>query len=542
MPAESQTSASAIGGRFQSLGFRTRVLLVLLLAGVPGAIFGAAEASRAFHVALAQRVDAARSVQSREASDLDGAVTGAMHVLAALGSLPSLSGGAQACRQTLYAAVRNVDRYAGAARIGANGATVCATNGLRLDGVAEADWFEDLRRGGKNSAASVLVPSGERAVVVATALTSNGRFDGALIVSLRREWLSSMLREDFGGRVASAMILDSDGNVLAAAVSNGDVGSARAALPGPDSLESWHGNGAFRLVVTPSQAPGNPLGRALLVAAAPIIVILLTSLVVGVALEVWVMRWFRRLHAHVERGVDDPPSRMDGAPPELRALGAAFNRTMAHAHARQEELAGAVLSNKALTRDLHHRVKNNLQILVSLLSRQYKRAPNEASRQAVVETRCRVLAIALVHRFIDPPEHLGVIDLAGYLSELSRQTHAAYFGEGRRARLLMEIEAAEASTSRATAIGLMLVETLIAGAKAAQGDTSLLVRWRESDRGDELFVEVRSVGGPAAEVDIELIRQTARQAGGIADVGPGARVSAHFDRSPIVRRTVASGS
>jgi hypothetical protein len=145
-----------------------------------------------------------------------------------------------------------------------------------------------------------------------------------------------------------------------------------------DAVDSWIGGGSVRIVVLPIREPVTLGLRAVLTAADPLLAVILTALVVWGALQVWVLRWFQRLQARVEAGAPSTTTVLDGAPPEFRALGEAFDRTMQSARERQAALAQAAEGNRARTRDLHHHVKNNLLVLISLLSRRQKRAKSVA--------------------------------------------------------------------------------------------------------------------------------------------------------------------
>src|SRR3954452_4155407 len=69
----------------------------------------------------------------------------------------------------------------------------------------------------------------------------------------------------------------------------------------------------------------------------------------------------------------------------------------------------------ALMRELHHRVKNNLQVIISLLTLQGDRAPNPLVRQALLESRHRIQSMALVHELFYRAREFAVIDIHEYL-------------------------------------------------------------------------------------------------------------------------------
>jgi two-component sensor histidine kinase len=81
-----------------------------------------------------------------------------------------------------------------------------------------------------------------------------------------------------------------------------------------------------------------------------------------------------------------------------------------------------------LIRELNHRVKNNLQIITSLLSLQRSRLEDPASRELFKECQNRVRAIALVHQRLCGAANLANIDLAAYFQQLVQELHSSYCG------------------------------------------------------------------------------------------------------------------
>lgn len=529
-----QSVLRRIGDAFRTVGFRGRILAVMIAAGAPGVVFGAMEANRSFSAAVEQRTAAAEAVGDRLSSRLDEVIAGGAQVLSTLARLTPVSVGGPQCAAIMQAAVDGAERYATAGRAASDGRLVCASGVEGATTFAGARWFEDLSRGATVSVSALQREprEGESVLLIGAPIRNGSDFGGAVYLSLRRDWLATALRQEIGSTVRGVAVFDQKGALIASVSADGpDLLANLNGGPPEDAIESWVGGGALRVVVLPIQGRVILGLRALLTVAAPLLAVALTALVVWGALQVWVLNWFQRLHARVESDARSPATTLEGAPQEFRALGDAFDRAMQSARERQADLQQAAEDNKALTRDLHHHVKNNLQVLISLLSRQQKRAANDLARRAVAESRCRTLAIALVHRFIDPPEHLGVIDLDAYLAELARQAHATLFNNGRRARLLMEIDPAVSPVTRASTAGLMLTEILIAGAATDANDISIHIRWSELEGGaSELAISMDVDGQPVdAHPDSDLVRQIARQAGADPVIGPGARLLARFE-------------
>jgi two-component sensor histidine kinase len=110
---------------------------------------------------------------------------------------------------------------------------------------------------------------------------------------------------------------------------------------------------------------------------------------------------------------------------EIRELGEAFDRavrTLAH---HEAELEAAVERQTKLVREVHHRVKNNLQVVASLLNIHSRGSPNEQVAAAYASIQRRVDALAVVHRnhFAELEENRGVA-LKPLISELAANLRA----------------------------------------------------------------------------------------------------------------------
>lgn len=103
---------------------------------------------------------------------------------------------------------------------------------------------------------------------------------------------------------------------------------------------------------------------------------------------------------------------------EMAALAVAFD-SMAEARARHDVAMGdAVEEQRRLTREVHHRVKNNLQIVASLLSLQARDTTDVAVRRAYSAVQARVGALAIVHRWMYDDETARGVDLRALITDL----------------------------------------------------------------------------------------------------------------------------
>ena len=91
---------------------------------------------------------------------------------------------------------------------------------------------------------------------------------------------------------------------------------------------------------------------------------------------------------------------LDDAPSEFKRLGDDLADMAGSIEDRDRRLREAVEQKTLLIREIHHRVKNNLQIVMSLLSLQAGRLKDQASQDALKRARMRINALALVHRIL----------------------------------------------------------------------------------------------------------------------------------------------
>jgi hypothetical protein len=256
--------------------------------------------------------------------------------------------------------------------------------------------------------------------------------------------------------------------------------------------------------------------RAGLIVLAPLMVSALSVVAVWAVTNHWLLRWFARMQSATRNfgdGSYSPPA-MAGAPNEIATLADAFDYAVNEARAREVELAEALVINVRLTRELHHRVQNNLQILSSMVNRQQRRTTDVALRQALSEVRARMIPIALAHRFVVPPALHSTIDTEAYLTELAQQLHTTLDGAGREIKLELNIEHGHKTVDEATNVGLLVAEAMVAGYSGAAGP-SVAILACASPPGGGTTLTVGVLGG-TRPIDQTLTRQIARQAGGEA--------------------------
>ena len=122
-----------------------------------------------------------------------------------------------------------------------------------------------------------------------------------------------------------------------------------------------------------------------------------------------------------------------------------------------------------LVKEIHHRVKNNLQIVMSLLNSQSAFIENDAALTAIHDSQHRVQAMSLIHQKLYNTENVSSIDMSLYIQELVAYLSAS-FNTGQRIRFDLDIDSLEMDVSQAVPLGLILNESITNSIKYAFPD------------------------------------------------------------------------
>ena len=134
---------------------------------------------------------------------------------------------------------------------------------------------------------------------------------------------------------------------------------------------------------------------------------------------------------------------------------------------RKNETLGHLLEEKDwLIKEIHHRVKNNLQIVMSLLNTQSSYLSDTAAVKAIAESQHRMHAMSLIHQKLYQSENVSTVDMKQYISELIGYLDESY-DIGIRIHFTKEIENIKLDVAQAIPIGLILNEAVTNSIKYA---------------------------------------------------------------------------
>jgi two-component sensor histidine kinase len=124
----------------------------------------------------------------------------------------------------------------------------------------------------------------------------------------------------------------------------------------------------------------------------------------------------------------------------------------------EKQLRESLDEKVILLREIHHRVKNNLQILISLINLQSRNIQDENVQVALKETQNRVRAMSLVHEKLYQSDSLTHIDFSDYIRYLVTQLYGYYGVDSQRVTLKLDIKKIMVNINTAIPIGLMINE------------------------------------------------------------------------------------
>jgi len=158
-----------------------------------------------------------------------------------------------------------------------------------------------------------------------------------------------------------------------------------------------------------------------------------------------------------EKALDLP--RKLGPSTEIQGLRDAFGRAVARVEDSEREMADALDGQRRLVREVHHRVKNNLQVVASLLNIHGRTAETVDARDAYAGIGRRVGALSIVHRnhFAEMEENRGIA-LRPLLAELAAELRAGAPEHARKLAVDLELETVNTTQDVAVAVSFLVTE------------------------------------------------------------------------------------
>jgi len=140
---------------------------------------------------------------------------------------------------------------------------------------------------------------------------------------------------------------------------------------------------------------------------------------------------------------------------------------------------------EVLLKEIHHRVKNNLQMVNSMLNMQARSIEGVEAKEALLEAKSRVMAMSLIHKSLYESENLGKVNVKAYVKKLIESIHKLYANDSYNINFEVNVEHIVLDIDCIISLGLILNELIINSFKHAFADiekgTIYITVQKESD-------------------------------------------------------------
>jgi two-component sensor histidine kinase len=469
---------------------RSRIVLILIAAVAPAAILVCIFAYRTY--------DDARSMQyaslDRDAefliSRLDVVPQSAVRMAQTLASIRAFTPETEACEDRIREVMERYDAFSAFATV-TGGQAGCAYT--KPGALSVGDIMGALPRGamqhGKAGNAVVTLPDGRHALVALAPLGAPGG-DAVVALIVDQSYLERLISEFHSTPSSVAEILTADGKVVIASQ-----GARANAVWPPDPLPlqerrriaAGTSAGGDTMVYTvgrfasvdlwlataqhEADVLGLPRRQLLVTALAPLIMILAAVMAIWIGLHGSVLRWVTALgkatRAYSAGAMTSRVGDASAAPIEFAELAGSFDRLADRVAERTLDLEREVASKTNYIREIHHRVKNNLQVIGSLLALQKRELPQD-QRAVLRFPEDRVNAMSAAYRASYAVSEIGQVPIGNVVREVSHRLQTS--GDARNVRFDLDFSGSdnEVDLDTAVSIAMLLAEILPAYADSAE--------------------------------------------------------------------------
>lgn len=520
---------------------RRRLMVMVLLALAPIAALNVVQGLMQLNAAEEEARQRLLQHATAAAADQETVIASAENVLQALKNVADVTHAAPSCPAILHGAVLSLPFASNISVIGADGRVTCSALPPEQKNISGEIWWQDVARERLfRVSGRIASPTAHDGILMALLpLTRpDGHMEGAIAMGIDIAWLDNLLKREAPPSRGIVALFSREGEEL---VSNARTASAMLFAgqdmqhPGKELREARDGDDrswtfataplSRQNLVVAFAMPTESLFRwtFLTVAASfalPAVIVVFSLVALWLGVDRIVLRWLlylRRVTAVYAQGhYAFRPTRINEAPSEFRALGHAVENMALAVRQRDARLRENLAEKTALVREIHHRIKNSLQIVVSLISLYGSSIPRGTDRRRFEQLRTRVNTLALVHRILYEATEGSEVRLRELMGELAGLLENAADGP---VRITVDAQDAPLPTDMAVPLALMLVEIVLRLASIepdAGTPAAVPVTLTGTITGRELQITVEAPGtpSPAPAGAVDLAHGFAAQLGG----------------------------
>ncbi|MBY6200188.1 sensor histidine kinase [Maritalea mobilis] len=518
--------------RFRSL--RTRLVVVLSLAILPLGLL-AVQQTRAV-------ISDARELEEQDILLRTGSAAGAEQALLrrAYGAAHALGLAAMelteddaACDALMRRFVDSSAAFSFAGVANADGLLSC-TSGGSMDISDATGWLDMVERPEPRVSVNREGPfSGQSVMVVTMPIIDpeTDDFQGAAYVSLPHSLTDTLLQAGVDGVILA--LIDNEGNVLSASTGIDDVGvfedlNVRPMEYGPANdgttftIELEDGTERLAALVpliadriyvlglwTSARAEYSvPLfGEA--AATVPILIWVVALVVAVMAIDRMVLRHLTELRRRMAGfSIDDPSDSfaiLDRPPAEIGQIAGTYNRMVDRLLADRAEMEENLREKELLLREVHHRVKNNLQLIASILNMQLRSVPDGIAHKVLRRVQARVMSLATIHKALYTGTQMSTVRADRLLQEVVQAAFNVGVPSGQQIKTSFTSDDIQLVPDQAVPLALLANEMVTNATKylgrPASGRPEIEVRMYRTEGFQVHLVVENTVGEPVQEVE-----------------------------------------
>lgn len=424
-----------------------------------------------------------------------------------------------ACSEFLADFISDANFYAFAGFIQADGMMGCVSEGEAIDFNENGDFTPNTgpRRPYFRFMEAGRV-TGMPVVLVNLPVRDGDTFLGTLTISVANTTLALIATQpDPSADLQFAYLVNDLGDTL----TYSDNPDAADRLPDEDELQRLIGeregvfesvsvNGADRVFTIATLMPGQlyalgswspdqvggllapNYGRLIL----PIAIWLASIGVLMLSIHYLVVRHLKQLNAQLRRfalGNRDDFARLPtDAPTELREIDSTFSKMARLIQRDETELEEALREKTVLLKEVHHRVKNNLQLIASILNLQMRRLKDPEAKLILKGVQSRVRALASIHRALYEETRVSDIDATAFLESILRDTLALVRADRSKLDIATDFESVALPADKIIPLAMLFAEALTNALKyAAPADDGRYPQIKASIHAKDGIVEMR---------------------------------------------------
>ena len=483
----------------RKISLRAQVAILLAVAMLPVGIFAVAQGISNYSETKKLRQETF-TLEAMEAGQVEqAAILEAFGALSAIDSQIDVAGPIDACRDVLNTFIDQEPTVPFIGYIPANGLMECSYPKIEPLDFSEQNGFKTFLESPRRSvtAQEKGEVSGQQVLVINQPVYRDGELRGALSKSISSRYLQWVARKKDLPPEARFAIVTSEGVGVAQSKPSIDfnwlpsASQLRSTLSGKRrilELESRSGE-ARVFAIAPlfksdifaiSSWPGSlvpaSLGwQNLLTVSLPILMWGLAVTVAYFAVDQLALRHIlyldRLVTVYGRSGRALRAQRMRNAPTEIAKLGASFDEMAEGIETRETALLETVQEKESLLREVNHRVKNNLQLISSLMSLQIRDADTDREKLGLERLQERIHGLALVHQKIYESENTSAVRMDLLIEEIARNLLEGSARSSDSIKLTTDLDAVTREPDSAVPLILFATEAMVNTFKHALSHT-----------------------------------------------------------------------